>query len=297
MNLIVGATGFLGGEICRRLRNEDRPVRALVRHTSDPARVAVLKALGVELVTGDLQDRASLDAACDGVHAVVTTAATTISRQPHDSIEATDLEGQKALVDAAVDAGADRFIYVSVASALGSDVHFLAVKRAVEEHVRRSGLTYTNLRPASFMEVWLGPALGFDVANARARVLDDGKTPHSWISLGDVAEYAARSLENPAAANQDIDLGGPAALTQLEVVQAFEDAIGRPFEVEHAPLEGLEAHRDMATDPYDQAIASLMVLMATTPCVVDMDDTARDFGFAPVSVADYAQRAMAPARA
>jgi uncharacterized protein YbjT (DUF2867 family) len=297
MNLVVGATGFLGGEICRRLRNQDQPVRALVRHTADPARVTVLKALGVELVTGDLQDRASLDAACDGAHAVVTTAATTLSRQPHDSIEATDLEGQKALVDAAVDAGADRFVYVSVASALGSDVHFLAVKRAVEEHVRRSGLTYTNLRPASFMEVWLGPALGFDLANARARVLDDGTTPHSWISLGDVAEYAARSLENPAAENRDIDLGGPAALTQLEVVQTFEKASGRPFEVEHAPLEALQAHRAMATDPYDQAIASLMVLMATTPCVVDMDHTARDFGFAPVSVADFAQRAMAPARA
>jgi uncharacterized protein YbjT (DUF2867 family) len=296
MNLVIGATGFLGGEICRRLRSNERPVRALVRRTSDPARVTALKALGVELLHGDLQDRASLDAACDGVHAVVTTAATTISRQPHDSIEDTDLNGQKALVDAAVDAGAERFVYVSVASALDSETPFLAAKRAVEQHVRRSGLAYTILRPAAFMEVWLGPALGFDVANGRARVLGDGETPHSWVSLADVAEYAVRSLELPAAA-REMELGGPTALTPLEAVRAFEEASGRKIQVEHTPLEGLQARLAMATDPYDQALAALAVLMATTPVVIDMDAIARDFGFAPASVADFARRAMAPARA
>jgi uncharacterized protein YbjT (DUF2867 family) len=296
MNLVIGATGFLGGEICRRLRSNQRPVRALVRRTSDPPRVTALKALGVELVHGDLQDRASLDRACEGVDAVVTTAATTLSRQPHDSIQGTDLDGHKALVDAAVDAGVERFVYVSVVSALDSETPFLAAKRAVEEHVRQSGLAYTILRPAAFMEVWFGPALGFDVANGRARVLGDGDTPHSWVSLADVAEYAVRSLELPAA-DREMDLGGPAALTQLQAVRVFEEVSGRSIQVEHTPLEGLQAHLAMATDPYDQALASLSVLMATTPVVIDMDATARDFGFAPVSVADFARRTLAPAGA
>jgi uncharacterized protein YbjT (DUF2867 family) len=47
MNLVVGATGMLGGEICRRLAARGKPVRALVRATSDPAKVEALQALGI----------------------------------------------------------------------------------------------------------------------------------------------------------------------------------------------------------------------------------------------------------
>jgi len=65
---------MLGGEICRRLAAAGAPVRALVRATSDPAKVEALQALGVELAQGNLCDRASLDAACQGVRAVISTA-------------------------------------------------------------------------------------------------------------------------------------------------------------------------------------------------------------------------------
>src|SRR5947208_2630500 len=101
MILVVGATGFLGSEICRRLIERGEAVRGLVRETSDSATVAHLRTLGVETVVGDLRDRDSLDAACRGVDTVVSTATTTRSRQPGDSIEATDEAGQLDLVDAA----------------------------------------------------------------------------------------------------------------------------------------------------------------------------------------------------
>ena len=74
MILVVGSTGFLGSEICRRLSDRGQSVRALVRATSDAQRVERLRALGVETVVGDLKDRASLDAACAGVSAVISTA-------------------------------------------------------------------------------------------------------------------------------------------------------------------------------------------------------------------------------
>jgi NADH dehydrogenase len=66
MILVVGATGMLGSEICRLLAEDGRPVRALVRETSNPDRIAALSSLGAELVHGDLKDRRSLDAACRG---------------------------------------------------------------------------------------------------------------------------------------------------------------------------------------------------------------------------------------
>ena len=54
MNLVVGATGpvGLGGAICRLLRDQGEPVRALVRPTASPSRVAELRHMGVELVEG-----------------------------------------------------------------------------------------------------------------------------------------------------------------------------------------------------------------------------------------------------
>ena len=59
MNLVVGATGFLGSEICRQLLAQGQRVRALVRATSDPAKKAALESFGAELVEGDLKDPAS----------------------------------------------------------------------------------------------------------------------------------------------------------------------------------------------------------------------------------------------
>ena len=74
MILVVGATGLVGGDVCRRLAASGTAVRALVRATSDPARVAALEALGVETVVGDLRDPASLAEACRDASAVICTA-------------------------------------------------------------------------------------------------------------------------------------------------------------------------------------------------------------------------------
>ena len=90
MNLIAGATGTLGAEVCRLLAEQGQAVRALVRSTSAPEKVARLKGVGAEPVVGDLKERASLDAACRGVSAVLSTASSTHSRQEGDSIDSVD---------------------------------------------------------------------------------------------------------------------------------------------------------------------------------------------------------------
>src|SRR5262245_64542652 len=113
MNLIVGATGILGSEICRLLAENRQPLRALVRSTSNPDKVAQLKALDAEVIVGDLKDRRSLDAACRGVTAVISTASSTLSRQEGDSIESVDREGQLNLVEAAEAVGVKHFVLIS----------------------------------------------------------------------------------------------------------------------------------------------------------------------------------------
>src|SRR2546429_443986 len=147
------------------------------------------------------------------------------------------------LVDAAKAAGVARFLYVSYSHGIDVGCPLATAKRAVEDHLKRSGMTYTILAPSVFMEIWLSPALGFDAANAHARIYGSGTNAISWISVGDVAQFVVLALDHPAARNAILELGGPAAISPLEVVRAFEQTGGRPFTVEHVAEETPRAQR------------------------------------------------------
>jgi uncharacterized protein YbjT (DUF2867 family) len=294
MYLVVGATGpvGLGGAICRQLQAEGKPVRALLRPTADPARVAQLRSLGVELVEGDLKDRASLHTACQGIHTVISSATTTVSRQQGDTIEDVDLHGQIELVDAAKAAGVEHYLYVSFSGAIEGDFALRNAKRGVEQHLKQSGLAYTILRPTYFMEVWLSPIVGFDYPNAQATIYGQGLNPISWISLYDVARFVVMCLDHPAARNATFELGGPEALSPLEVVRIFEEVGGRPFEIQHVSEQALQAQQASASDTLQQSFAGLMRCYAAGD-TIDMRATLDAFPMQLTPVWDYARRVLA----
>ena len=294
MNLIVGATGMLGGEICSRLTAEGKPVRALVRTDSDPAKVEALQACGAEIVVGDLCDPASLDAACEGVTAVISTASSMpFSYKPGENdIQTVDTDGLLCLIGAAEAAGVQQMVYTSFT--MDIDFPLRNAKRAVEERLIDSGLTYTILRPSYFMEVWLSPAVGFDAANGKAQIYGSGENPLSLVSYMDVAKFAVASLDNPAAQNAILDIGGPEALSPLEVVHTFEDVTGRPFEVQHVSEQDLAAQQQAATDPMQQSFTGLMRWYAQGD-PVDMEETLEAFPIPLTSVWEYAQRTLGAA--
>jgi uncharacterized protein YbjT (DUF2867 family) len=290
MNLVVGATGLLGTEICRLLATEGKPVRALVRPTSDRTKVSSLKNLNAEIVQGDLKDRSSLNAACRGVEAVITTASSTLSRQEGDSIQSVDLDGQINLINAAKDSDVKHFVLTSFSQC---DIEFplQTAKRTVENHLKSSGLTYTILRPTCFMEVWLSPALGFDADNAKAQIYGSGENKISFISYKDVAKFAVASLSNPDARNSVIELGGPEALSPLEVVKIFEDVRGRTFDLQRVPEEALLQQLKTSSDPLQQSFAGLMLYDAAGS-IIDMRETLRRFPVQMTSVKDFAQASV-----
>jgi uncharacterized protein YbjT (DUF2867 family) len=284
--LVAGATGFLGTEICRQLIDKNKKVKGLVRTTSDPAKVDRLKEMGVETVTGDLKDKGSIIEALNGVSAVISTASSTISRQEGDSIQTVDEEGQTNLVNAAAEAGVDRFVFISVYP-MQDEMPLQDAKRNVEKLLVESGLNYTILQPTYFMEIWLGPALGFDYQHAKATIYGEGNNPLSWISLQDVASFAVSSLDNGKAQNRIFELGGPEALSPNEVVHIFEKVKKENFELKFIPEEGLTAQKEAAQDPLSKSFASLMLSVAHGN-KIDMKDTLKVFPMKLMSVSDYA---------
>lgn len=293
MILVVGATGTLGMEICRRLVSARQPFSAMVRSTSDPARKEALNQLGGQLAEGDLKDGSSLRRACAGATAVITTPTAILSQQHGDTFESVDLRGQMQLVDAACAAKVGHFIFVSVSGNLlkHGDNPLCAAKQAVENHLRQSGLTYTILRPTFFTEIWLSPHLGFDFANAKATIYGSGENEISYISLHNVADFAVAALSNSAARNAVLELGGPETLTQLEVVRIFEEIAGRAFEKQFVPEEALQARKAAATNPVERTLADL-TLAAARGERIDMGETFKKFSVRPRLVREYAKAVM-----
>ena len=292
MNLVVGATGTLGGEICSRLAGAGKPVRGLTRPSSDPGKIAALQKQGVEIATGDLTDPASLDAACRGVTTIYSTATAIQSRQEGNTLDRVDREGQANLVEAARKARVRRFVFISFREKREFDFPLQAAKRATAESLKKSGIPWTIIEASLFMEIWLSPHLGFDAANGRARVFGAGDKKISYVSYRDVAALAIAAAESPEAENRVVEVGGPEALSPLEVVRIFEERAGRKFEVEHVSDDSLRAMKSNAKTPVEETFAALM-LSCTNGDEIDMHPTLSRFPVRLTSVREYADRVLA----
>lgn len=243
---VAGATGALGARICAALMRRGLRVRALTR---DPeGRVPP----GSEPVRADVTDPVSLRSALDGAACVVSTA-TCFPRV--DAIASVDRDGNLALVDAAEQVGARRFVFISF-KPVPLDFPLQRAKRAVEDRLAQSHLDSLSLLPGKFMDIWFSPLCGFDVEARRATLFGDGDAPVTWIAAADVAEIAA--LAAVGTGRGTIELGGPEALTQRQVVAEYERATGVEWQLETLPEAAL---REMHTDGESDVVRSLGALM------------------------------------
>lgn len=109
--LVTGATGFLGGHLCRRLLAEGVAVRAAVRRPR-PSTEA-LRTAGVEIFPAALEDLAGLTLAARGADVVFHVAALASYLASRESFEETNVQGTRRVVEAAKAAGARRLVHVS----------------------------------------------------------------------------------------------------------------------------------------------------------------------------------------
>lgn len=223
MILITGATGTVGQHLTSELARREAPVRALVR---DSRRVSELLDHGVQAVAGDYADPASLDAALRNVEQLFVLA-------PSDA-RATRWE--LALVDAAVRAGVERIVKLSVLGAdLASSIRFARHHAEVEERIRATGIPATFLRPNAFMQNTLAYAGSVSAQGVFAAPVGDALV--SFVDARDVADAAARVLTDPQHAGDSYALTGPEARSNRQIAELLEQVAGRRVEYVELPTE------------------------------------------------------------
>jgi dihydroflavonol-4-reductase len=112
--LVTGASGFLGWHVASRLVSRGHRVKALVRPGSQ------VRELEVETVTGDLRDRASLERAVQGCEAVFHVAADyRLWAKDPSELYKSNVDGTRNLLEAARNAGVERFVYTSTVGCIG----------------------------------------------------------------------------------------------------------------------------------------------------------------------------------
>src|SRR5262249_28790947 len=294
--LVVGATGVLGMEVCRQLAAAGKKVKGLVRTSSQEEKINGLSELGVEAVTGDMKDPQSLYRTFQNVDAIISTATSTISHQEGDSIETVDVAGQLNVAEAASAAGVQHLVFISFPPypPMTPGFPLRSAKRTVESRLRSKNFTYTILQPTYFMEIWLGPVLGFDCARAKAVIYGEGKNKISWISIKDVASFAVASIDNPAAQNAVIQLGGPDDLSVLDAVEIFEQESGQTFELQNVPAETLRTQIAAAPDSLGKTFSGLMIGLNEVG-TINMKETLRNFPIQLTSLREYARQSLSMA--
>jgi uncharacterized protein YbjT (DUF2867 family) len=285
--LIVGATGELGGRIVRLLRANGHDVRCLVRNGSDDVG---LREVGATVVRGDLTDPASLRVACEGVGAVIATAAAIArilagARTP--TIRETDEIGMLALIDSAESAGVERFVYISFPAEDASRSPMDRAKLAVEKRLGTSSMRTVIVRSDAFQEIHLAPIGRFDMAAGKVSVIGHGDSRRRWIATDDVAALmAAVAVEaDPPAV---LTVGGPEAMTRNEAIALAEQLTGRTMKVQRMPRPVARLAIRVLARRYDALATAFGAGLHQDTVEATWDDAPlRERGITPRSASDF----------
>ncbi len=294
---VTGATGFVGRHIAAVLTRRGHAVRALVRR---PIQARTLANLGVELVPGDLADVAALTTLTRGAHAVVHLVGIIVEKGPA-TFRAVHVDGTRRVVEAARQAGIERFVHMSAVGARdepGATLYH-RTKWHAEEQVRASGLSHAVFRPS----IISGPESAPIRTLARLHrwspvvpVFGDGRFPTQPVWVEDVALAFALSVEQPTLSGA-FELGGPQVLTYEEFLLAIGRAAGHPRPLVHMPLALARA----AAGAFDLLGAAAPLTSDQLQMLVEGSATPANaiesvFGIRPIPFEQGLNRYLAPGR-
>ncbi len=223
---VAGATGQQGGKVANRLLAQGWKVRALTRDANKPA-AKELAAAGAEIVTGDMDNRAELDAAFQGAYGVFSVQNFWLPNVGYYG----EIRQGKTVADAAKAVGVQHLVYSSVGAAhRGMGQKHFESKWIIEQYIHALGVPYTILRPVAFMEnynwrrayILNGTFQGFGLRPDKTQQI---------VATDDIGVFAEMAFANPKQyLGKTIELAGD-ELTETQIADVFSKVIGRPVKV------------------------------------------------------------------
>lgn len=302
---ITGATGGVGRAACRTALGLGHEVTALVR---DPARATELRAMGVELVKGDLEDAAALERTAAGAGAFIHGAAHVGDVGTREEFERTNVGGTRRAIDAAARAGVKRFVHVSSSAVYGRP----SQGNIDEDHpLRPFGLPYEDTKlAAERLAFTRGAELGIEVCAVRpcivfgpedrvfipravaalrarrALLINRGRAPLNVVSSEDVADVLLRGATHPAAAGEAFNVASSPPPTVKEVFDTIADAaflprtrISLPYAVALPLARVVEAIWKLTMRPGPPPVTPFVVTLLTRNVVYDASKARRVLGW------------------
>jgi uncharacterized protein YbjT (DUF2867 family) len=233
MVLVIGATGTVGTEVTRQLIAAGQRPRALVR---DPRAARERLGGAAELIVGDLDRPETLDRALDGAGRVF------LLTVPGEQ----QLQRERAVIDAARRAGAQRIVRLSRAGAdERSPLRIARLHWQADQQLRRSGLACTILRPPMFMQ-----NLRFMLRDGTiSSAIGDGRV--AMVDVRDVAAVAVAALTGDGRAGRTYVVTGPRAVGLADAASLLSRQLGREIRyLRLSPDDVRAAFLGMGVDPW-----------------------------------------------
>jgi uncharacterized protein YbjT (DUF2867 family) len=278
--LVTAAGGKTGRHVIQALHARDLPVRALARTD----RISELAGAGVETIAGDMLDASVLEAAFDGVSAVVHIGPTAHQQEVAMGI---------AVADVALAAQVERFVLFSVYHPQLECLVNHQNKSRVEDYVVTARLPYTILQPMHYMQN-LDPA---SIAqDGVLRLPYSVQTPLAFVDLVDVADVCAKVLTEDGHRNASYPLCGSDELSAEAVAGIIAEAAGSPVVAESIAVpEFLEAiGRHQPLGHYQKNYLSRLFSYYDLNGITGNPNILRWLlGREPAAMADYVRRSLA----
>lgn len=240
MILVTGAAGKTGLAVIKALAKTDETVRAMVHKKT--SRDAVYEAGAGEAIVGNLLLSDDILEAVQGVRAIYHIP---------PNVNPGELQIGKLIIDAARGARVDHFVYHSVLHPQIESMPHHWLKMRVEEYLFESGVPYTILQPAVYMQN-ITSSLPEIVEKEIYLVPYSVKTKLSLVDLNDIAEVAALVLTNLDHQGAIYELVGTDAQTQQDIALVLTEILGKAVQAQQMPLaywerqvktSGLDSHQ------------------------------------------------------
>jgi len=223
MILITGATGKVGYELVKKLSALGQPVRAFVRNRDHAQAIAFP---GVEFAEGDFTKPVAITRALTGIDRLF------LWIPPSAEVEAQ----QRNFVDMA---RLNKVKHIVKLSQLGADAHsparFRRYHGLIENHIRKSGVPYTFLRPNLFMQGLLN--FRPTISSQCALYAPAGNAKVSVVDARDIASVAACTLTESGHEGKAYEITGPEPLTHTQMAHQLSYALRKPVRFVDVPLD------------------------------------------------------------